>query len=385
MHNIFAPAIAADPHLKNGFYIFENKIYLSKIEALIDATKKQSDIQYYYNEHVYDFVNWSQEPSQSLVSLYRQQAQLIRDSYDYVIVMYSGGSDSTTVLDSFLSNNIKPDEIWSMVAYTNTCGKTDLPNIEITNAAWPVLEQAQKSGVPVHLVNQVDFDDPLDDDWWLDSTGIRLTHDTMMRKKLFLDNPKIKKLVDQGKKVTFVFGYDKPRLLLENQTWCVGVLDTFWSHHWKSQHQHTNGPFFEFFFYSAEIPEILSKSCHILINYFEKGWSRQQCLNFFNSQNPKIGPKNIAYYRRQVNINLYHHCWDELNTFSLGKSQGRFNQFNDQKCSFVVDHYNHWHNYQAWLSGINAAQSSIDQKFYDPGKQITGHWSKIYPIRVLKD
>jgi len=385
MNNIFATAVSIDPHLKNGFYVFEGRIYLSKVEALIAASKKESDIQYYYNDHIYSNVNWSHEPNESLISLYKKQAQHIRDSYDHVILMYSGGSDSTTVVHSFLSNHIKPDEIWSLVAFTNTCDKNDQPNIEITKAAWPVLETAAAQGIKVELVNQVDFDQPLEEDWWLDAPGARLSHDNIMRKNLFFDNPKIKKLVDQGKKVAFVFGWDKPRLLLDQNYWYIGILDTFWSMHWKSQHLLKEGPFFESFYYSPDLPEILSKSCHSLINHFESMWTAAQCQHFFNSQNCRVGPKDIVYYRQQVNIALYNHCWDELNTFSLGKNQGRFDQIFCQKCSFVIDHNMHWDNYQTWSRGIDQLQKSIDKKFYTPWTSIGGHWSKLYPIKRLKD
>lgn len=384
MHHNLLHAIANDPHLKNGFYIFDNKIYLSKIEALIEATKKGSDIRYYYNDHIYSNVDWSIEPTTSLVDLYKKQAQHIRDSYDHVILMFSGGSDSTTMLHSFLDNNILLDEIWSLGADTNTSSATDLTNIEITLAAMPKLKQASKLGIHVEIINMKDFDSPLEDDWWLDATGVRLTHDTMIRKNVFLNNPKIQKLVDQGKRVAFVFGYDKPRLLIDNKHWYIGILDTFWSHHWKSQHSMTNGPFFEFFYYAPESPEILSKSCHKVIQYFESIWSTDKCVHFFNVHNFRGEPLDINLYRRIVNTTLYNHCWDEFNTFSLGKSRGIYNQFNDQKCVFISNYSNHWDNNQTWIRGINELQKTLDPKFYTPWSQVIGHWTQLYPIKPVQ-
>lgn len=376
-------AICLDPHLRNGFYIFDDRIYLSKIEALIAASQKKSDIQYYYNDHVYRAFNWQSEPYQSLPELYKQQAQHIRDRYDHVILMFSGGSDSTNMLHSFLDNHIKVDAIWTMVAYTNTCNKQDRTNVEVTRAAWPILETAASQGVPVELINLAEFDSRLEDHWWMDATGMRLAPDVMMRKNIFFDNPSIKKLVDQGKRVAVVWGYDKPRILLDGDRWCVGILDTFWAAHWKSQHSMVDGPFFEFFYYSPDMPQVLSKSCHEMIRHFERRLTKEQCRVFFNSHNCRLGPTDIEWYRQQVNLCIYNHSWDEFNTFSLGKNSGRFNQFYDQKCEFVIDHHSHWKNFQTWQRGIETLQRQIDGKFYVEWSQINGHWSRLYPIKPL--
>jgi len=56
-------------------------------------------------------VDWTKEPKESFKELCRQRAEQIRDTYDYVIVYFSGGSDSTTVMNAFLDNGIKIDEV----------------------------------------------------------------------------------------------------------------------------------------------------------------------------------------------------------------------------------------------------------------------------------
>lgn len=68
----------------------------------------------------FDDVNWT-EPTETFKELCKQRAQQIRDSYDYIILSFSGGSDSTTVLNTFLENNIYIDEILIL--------KYDIPNI----------------------------------------------------------------------------------------------------------------------------------------------------------------------------------------------------------------------------------------------------------------
>ena len=65
-----------------------------------------------YNFNIFD---WSKEPTESWKELKKQRAQHIRDNYDYVVLYFSGGSDSTTVLNSFYDNNIYIDEIVTTV------------------------------------------------------------------------------------------------------------------------------------------------------------------------------------------------------------------------------------------------------------------------------
>lgn len=55
--------------------------------------------------------DWTIEPEQSLSSLITERCLQLRDKYDYLKLHFSGGSDSTTVLNYFLKNNIHVDEI----------------------------------------------------------------------------------------------------------------------------------------------------------------------------------------------------------------------------------------------------------------------------------
>jgi len=71
------------------------------------VTWTDTDISNYFNYNI----DWTKEPKKSLKELMRQHAQLIRDSYDYIILYFSGGSDSTTMVNAFLDNNIYVDEI----------------------------------------------------------------------------------------------------------------------------------------------------------------------------------------------------------------------------------------------------------------------------------
>ena len=98
-----------DRMLQYGFYqVGEYKFY-SKFEAQILSEKSGLPIRWNFNDEAYDCSNWQVEPVESIGELYRQRAQQLRDQYDYLVLWFSGGADSTNILDSFVLNNIKLD------------------------------------------------------------------------------------------------------------------------------------------------------------------------------------------------------------------------------------------------------------------------------------
>ncbi len=96
-------------YLKNDTtgVIFDKKLQLLNLENL-DGLSFHSSL---------DRAQWITEPSESLSFLYKKRAQQIRDSYDYIVMYFSGGSDSITMLNAFIKNNINIDEV---IVYVNT-------------------------------------------------------------------------------------------------------------------------------------------------------------------------------------------------------------------------------------------------------------------------
>ena len=84
-----------------GTYSVHDKKYTSLISAVLEAQKTLSDIGWDFFSDDFKKVNWSIEPELTLDELYRLRAQQIRNTYDYVIVMVSGGADSTNVVKTF--------------------------------------------------------------------------------------------------------------------------------------------------------------------------------------------------------------------------------------------------------------------------------------------
>ena len=65
--------------------------------------------------------------------------KIILSTFDYIVLIYSGGVDSHTVLETFLKNNIHINEICSF-GNPELVDKTKSINIEVFNAALPFID-----------------------------------------------------------------------------------------------------------------------------------------------------------------------------------------------------------------------------------------------------
>jgi hypothetical protein len=101
-----------DSHL--GFYKVGTQFFNSKFEALLLATTTHQKVMYHYHDEVWDATlqNFKYNEHTDFLDLYRERALRIREKYDYLVLHFSGGVDSTTVLQSFVFNDIKLDEVY---------------------------------------------------------------------------------------------------------------------------------------------------------------------------------------------------------------------------------------------------------------------------------
>jgi hypothetical protein len=101
-------------HSHTGHYTYKDKIYFSRAEAL-DEMLLTGDYEgrmwFWYNDDVFKQYNWSHPVHIQLKELYKIRAQQLRDKYKYLVLAFSGGSDSVQILNTFLKYNIFIDEI----------------------------------------------------------------------------------------------------------------------------------------------------------------------------------------------------------------------------------------------------------------------------------
>jgi hypothetical protein len=203
------------------YYTNSKKIFSSKIDAIKHNKKTGERLFYYYYDHVYSKLNWSIEPPESLNFYYKEQAQRIRDLYDYVILMYSGGYDSTNILETFHFNNIKLDKIVCVGAFSqdSVSGVDENHNGELYHNCFPYVTELGLTSITQICDYTKHFDDfknfsiyEYGKDWVGNVGAWFSPHMWFWRD---LERYVVPTNLD-NKKVAIIWGRDKPVLCNEN-------------------------------------------------------------------------------------------------------------------------------------------------------------------------
>ena len=216
-----------------GIYYVNNKVYTDKIEAVLEANKTNAEITWDFHQARFKKINWSIEPSKSLTELYKIRAQQIRDEYDYVVVMFSGGADSTNVLHSFLSNNIHVDEVVASIPLSGLRDfKASYDNGASNNASeWfltttPYLKEVAQKYPNVKISINDFFETMLEfkTDEWIYKSSDHI-HPTTSARYDLSQLTHIRQLADQGKKIAVIYGSEKPLLIFHENKILNSITD----------------------------------------------------------------------------------------------------------------------------------------------------------------
>ena len=259
-----------------GYYSVGKLKFYSKLEALELAKKLGQDVKWHFNDEAYSSYDWTQEPTETLEELYCARALQLREKYDYLVLWFSGGADSTNVLDSFLKNNIKIDEVVSFVNYSVTGSKHDFVNGEVFNVAIPRIEEAQKQQPWLkHTIvdiaqSQVDLFSSKDAkfDWTYDINGL-WNPNNVARQYLKMSVPSWANMINSGKKVGFIYGVCKPRVFVVNNKYYWRFDDGQHGSSRKTQDDNREWDFNELFYWSPDCAKIAIKQGHVVKNFLK--------------------------------------------------------------------------------------------------------------------
>lgn len=268
---------------KYGYFEVNGIKTFSKYEAWKIAQQQNlptSSIKFIFNDKLMEELNWAQEPTESIEELYKQRAQQLRDNYDHVVLLYSGGIDSHVILNTFVKNGIKIDEI---VVAGNRQFQPDTAKInqEVVAKALPYLEtlNLEQLGTKFTYVDigQIELDQFMDDDFLRNFmyyyNGPLSPWCIALRGFFFkLKNEHQIELAKEGKKICYMWGYDKPNLFEINGHWCFRFTDSVSEYsvrpyHYKKDIGGVLAQFYdEPFFVTPDAPKIVIKQCHMLVN-----------------------------------------------------------------------------------------------------------------------
>jgi hypothetical protein len=269
------------------YYCSDGAKFDSKIDAIEYSKKNNLKLYFYYYDHVYEKLDWTKEPPQSLDYYYLKQAKKIRDTYDYVILCYSGGYDSTNILETFHFNNLKIDKIVTVGAFDqdNFNNSDENHNGEIY---YNVIPYVKELGLE-NILQKIDYSKLFGDinnfsilnqnRNWIDLCGSWFSpHNWFWYdiEKYVVPNEY------KNKKVCIVFGKDKPTLFYSNEGRVVRMLngslqlngfffrDTPVTSYASTSHKRNMYGNIQRidFYWDPEFPEILLKQLHVLYKYY---------------------------------------------------------------------------------------------------------------------
>jgi hypothetical protein len=320
---------------KFGYYLVgEFKTY-SKVESIELHKITGIHPQWIFNEDVFKLYDWTQEPSESLDQLYLRRAQQIRRDYDHVVLMFSGGADSTNILDTFAKNKVLFEEIVTFNYWKADPDSDSFFHSELHKVAYPKIKSLREQGIDF---KHRDFDMSelahmvLKDPQYLNHRGYMASAHwgTSHIAKTYIREctPDYQKIMESGKKLVFVWGSDKPRLHQVDGRYCLRFLDlTDGGVNPRTQMQAKAHEYDELFYWAPECADMLCKQGHVLKRYYEKYNIYRQDDYYSDKLIPLPEIKTVfdndktedrLSFRNLINRLIYP-GWD-TNTFSLGKT-----------------------------------------------------------------
>jgi hypothetical protein len=272
-----------DLHVNNrqdifGFYRVGELKFYSQLEAIEVSLKTNRPITWHFNDEIFSSYDWTVEPTESISELYKKRCEQLREKYDYLVLFYSAGSDSDNILNFFIENNIRLDEVVSLINYEGTEDKLSLYNAEIFEVAIPNIKKAQEK--QPHLTHTlIDVTKPILDKFSslnLDQIYIQNTVFTgfaAIRDDLKMSQEHWRKMFSTGKKVGFISGIEKIKVIIDDKNFfktnfsnisICGVISSL------MQHKNNNWEFDELFYWSPDFPKIPIKQAHIIKSFIKR-------------------------------------------------------------------------------------------------------------------
>jgi hypothetical protein len=257
------------------------------------------DFYLYLNNEIYDNVNWNLAPTKSISELEQEHAVRLRQTYDYVRIWYSGGSDSHSIVESFLRAGQRIDEIavvfWKTIIPFSVSGNTGGDDGQEIVLGW-LTELYQKYNADLPKVNIVRINKSHLDAYF--------TKNYFYRKIGYGGNfsynlnsfPEISKITDRPPTANYceVLGMEKPRMTIDSHGVWFQMNDR------QIMHNASDTVPVEWFYLSSLTPELIKAQLWSVIH-----WSQV-------TQGSKAG----AYIQQlQSNKHLYN-TWCQL----LGRS-----------------------------------------------------------------
>jgi len=262
---------------KLGYYqVGDYKTY-SKVEAIEAHARTGIHPHWDFNEAVFGSYNWKVEPTETLEELYARRAREIREKYDYVSIFYSGGADSGNIVNTFVDNGLKIDEIVTYNFHSLDPRRDNFFHAEQYQVSYPRLEELKKRGVDFkhkiidlsEIAHSILIDPVVGNNlayWTNCNYGITHLAIGYIRER----DVDYQKLNDLGLRHAFVYGIEKPRIYVEDGRYCLRFTDmidngpSIRTQILDREHEHD-----ELFYWDPGCCDLLCKQAHVLMRFLK--------------------------------------------------------------------------------------------------------------------
>lgn len=268
-----------------GYYLVGWKKFSNKTHALVESKKTGYDVNWIFNDSVYESIDWSVPIQTPLMELYKARALQLRQKYDYIILYYSGGADSNNVLHAFIDNNIFIDEIlmWNCDPYDQQANDKDYSNSnynsEVKYAAIAHLNKVKntinpKTKITLKDYTKTGFELLGKKDNWYETMPIGLTFGIsgIMRQVAQESDAHFLRQSDTGKTTCYIMGIDKPLVYNDGNEYYAYFMDSG-AYHIMSPIDFNNSKLdtvtTEFFYWTPDFPEIVVKQAQLIKAHYE--------------------------------------------------------------------------------------------------------------------
>jgi hypothetical protein len=358
-----------------GYYTCDGLDFESKIHALQHSTITHKPVEWNFNRWEFGQHNWMVEPPETLDQLYQRRARQIREQYDYVIVSFSGGSDSWNIVRAFMDQGLLVDEIvsnWALDANSkyvvldptqrNSWNNVAEYHLNCVERIKEIQARSPATKITVNDTSRALIDTFLtaDDASWTATKHevLNPTGATNFNYKYFSE---VRKRFDRDKKIAIVLGQDKPRLIIkDNQLYTYFVdkimnLISTQDHLVEYPNCHTL-----FFYWSPESCDMLAKQAHTILRLINQN---RRLVTVFSTTDADV-QRTI---QEPMLKNWLYSTWN-TNWFQVHKAKGDW-----------YSNLDYWFSrgwagtreHAIWQAGLQHVTSSLDPKYLNKDKNGT--------------
>jgi hypothetical protein len=386
---------------KNGYYTIGDAVALHLGVACQEATRTRHPIQWHFHENIFSSIDWTQTWGVPSGEVYRRRAQQLRDKYNYIVLAFSGGADSTTILESFLYNNIHLDEVivsWPFLSRSNLT-TTNNPDTTNYHSEWhysikPKLDWVAKHHpeVKITVLDQLAIEKhnhDFDDKW----TMTEYHNFGALDRQISIDR-ELRKRQETIQDVVLLNGSSPPKIsILDNQYLAVSFNSKDAnSGMGKSDYMSGNIPRnVEAFYWTPDMPELVREQAHIILDHLNKNFQDRKLFATFNLKNYQRDEKpELTEPRRELIKKLVYPNWI-TGTFQVFKNTSAYCKTEAYQPLLSSTADSVWY-LQSWQHAINSQYALIDPKFIwrtrdgIPDKSIVRfpmYFSKFYTVGKL--